>query len=208
MIAPHPPCVIAAKRDPTRRMRQLRNGSRVFARDDTRWGSAGSCRCQRTNGTRSSAIAQPHQSLAPDLGKVIPAPSGGRILQPIPSRLRGRDERSAGGGRCGAGVDPHQVDPAGNHGRVKPCVQGPEIAPRVLPPEGLGGRGQVKPDASTGSPRAAVKWLVEGRTGHKPRSCGEALVLTTRRLPAPGSEPRHAAIPCGTAYPHNRAAGR
>ena len=133
----------------------------------------------------------------------------GRAYTPSHPLAIARSRRTVCGGRSvWCGCRPASGRSCREPWTSEPCVQGPEIAPRVLPPEGLGGRGQVKPDASTGSPRAAVKWLVEGRTGHKPRSCGEALVLTTRRLPAPGSEPRHAAIPCGTAYPHNRAAGQ
>src|SRR6185312_11884699 len=35
----------------------------------------------------------------PDFTKLMPGHSGGLIFTPIPSHLRGRDERSAGGGR-------------------------------------------------------------------------------------------------------------
>ena len=74
---------------------------------------AGSC----PNDTRSFAIAQPHQSLPRNIGRLISGACSGRILTRIPSRLRGRDERSAGGDRCGVGVDPHQAGAAGSHGR-------------------------------------------------------------------------------------------
>ena len=67
-------------------------------------------------------------------------------------------------------------------------------------PEGVAIRGawscganSARPRTSTRSLRAAVKRLVEGRTWSQTPVAWRGSGLTTRRLPAPGSEPRHAA---------------
>ena len=118
---------------------------------------------------------------------------GGELNCVIPSRLRGRDERSAGGDRCGVGVDPHQAGPAGSHGRdtLRP---GSGDCPRSVaaPTAGRLRAGKARSLDAISARRRQVGWPKAG-PGHKPRSRGEAPVSHSRRLPASGSKPRHAA---------------
>ena len=130
------------------------------------------------NDTSPSPIPQLHQSLPRNLREVMPAAWGGRILPSLRRYRAGsrRTGRGAGSEWCGCRSTSGRYLPGAMD--EQPCVQGPEIALRVLPPNGLWRpRARQRPSMSRHDLRAPQSsgWS-KAVSGHKPRSRGEAWV--------------------------------